>query len=66
MAKIPQLDLTRCWFPKYRGQLWTDVVKEDKHYIEWLVSIDSGIKLTDSQYDYLQNILENHGDGGDY
>lgn len=51
--------LTRCPFPKHRGELWEDVVAEHRRYVEWLVSGD-GPEIDEELYDRLIDLLENN------
>jgi len=58
MPKIPQLDITRCSFPKHRGVLWTTVVILDRPYMEWLVSLEGPTTLANDLFEYLMTLLE--------
>lgn len=59
MPKIPQPNYSRCGFPKYRGELWTDIVKDPdgQLYMEWLVGLD-GPTMTEGLYNHIQSVLE--------
>ncbi len=46
-----------CQMPKHKGELWEDVLVEDRPYMEWLVSGD-GPELGVVLYDYLMELLE--------
>lgn len=59
MPKIPkQPDIEICRWPKHRNVPWTEVVQEDRPYMEWLVS-EGGPPMTDEQYDFIMEVLEN-------
>jgi len=51
-----------CPFRKHKGKPWTEVVKEDPEYVEWLVSFDCTVQIERSLYEYLVFILEEHCD----
>lgn len=54
-----------CHFPKHGGELWVDVVAEDRQYVEWLTSGDvTAPELDDLLYEYLMSLLE--GDEEDF
>lgn len=58
MAKIRfNAQIKTCPFPKHEGRLWTDIIEDDRQYVEWLVS-GEGPPMSDLQYDYLINLLE--------
>lgn len=51
---IKQEQLKICNFNKHRGKLWCAVIKEDKDYVDWLIS--SG-KITYDLTEYLKDLL---------
>ena len=46
-----------CSFGKHKGSTWTDVVRTNRNYVEWLV-YDSAMDLPSTLLDYLENLLD--------
>lgn len=53
-----EIEPPRCTLPKHKGKLWSDVVEEDREYVEWVVSGEGPEWITDELYDYLMELLE--------
>ena len=51
-------DLETCPFPKHEGRDWEDVVRDDRAYVEWLVSGEPDFEMWDDMYDFLIELLE--------
>ena len=52
-------DKTICQFTKHYGEFWTHVLVDDRPYMEWLVSGEHDMELTEELYDHLMELLEN-------
>ena len=48
-----------CPFAKHQGELWSDVIEEDRDYVEWLTKQDW---LSDELHKYLIELLEGDSD----
>ena len=46
-----------CKFEKHQGELWVDIIEEDRAYVEWLVEQQW---LNDDLHDYLIGLLEDN------
>ena len=49
-------DLT-CHFPPHKGELWEDVVREDRKFVEQIIGM-FGPKIEEELEDYLVSLLE--------
>jgi len=49
--------VTLCYYPKHQGREWTEVVKDDRGYVEFLVS-DKGPQMPEERFDMLTDLLE--------
>ena len=60
MPKIPQQPNPEiCNFPKHKGRPWTEVVKNDASYMEWLISFE-GPPMTEELYNTIVSVLEEY------
>ena len=50
-----------CQFPAHSGELWEDVIEEDRSYVAWLVSAE-GPQIDSALCNYLIELLEETGD----
>lgn len=46
-----------CPFPKHRDRPWSDVLEDDRPYLEWLVS-GEGPDMDEGLYDLITDLLE--------
>ena len=50
-------DLAICKLPKHKDEYWSDIIEEDRDYVEWLVS-GNGPVVSEELYEYLIELLE--------
>lgn len=57
-AELEPSYLRICYFPKYRDMLWTDVIEEDRKYVEWIAFGDHDLDIVDDLHEKLVELLE--------
>lgn len=57
--KFPPLNIKApiCNFPKHKGEKWSDIVKEDREYVEWIL-YEANFDLDFVLVEYLEDLLE--------
>jgi hypothetical protein len=50
-----------CRTPKYRGQLWEDVIRGDPEYVGWLIRNLDGFELDNAAYEVYKRACEVFG-----